>query len=338
MDLHGFLRDGRPRWEKLERAIERLDAVPPKPIRPEEIFEFVALYRRATADLLWARRRAPNLELLDYLNTLVARGYATLYRAEPPPRNFGARALRFYRRDFPAAVRRHARAIAFAALLFAAGTVAGYGIARFDPPARFALIPVEHQLETPAERVQRDESSTPRREITADAAAAFSSFLFTHNIRVSLLAFALGMTFGIGTVLALLANGAMLGALAADYAASGESLFFWAWILPHGVLEIPSILIASAAGFLLARALLSGSAETRTADRLREAGVQALPLLAGCASLLVVAGLIEGSISQIHGMLLPEGVKLAFAAVVFTLLVGYLAFTGAGAPSPRDSG
>lgn len=328
MDVDSFLKDGTPRWRKLEVAIERRAALPPQAAAPEEIWELVALYRRATADLLWARRRAPNLELLDYLNGLVARGYATLYCAAEAERIRPWQAIRrFYSVDFPAAVRRHLAMIGLAAGVFLLGAAGGFAVARFDPPARFALIPEEHQLMTPAERVQEDESSAPRRRITADRAAAFSTFLFTHNIQVSLLAFALGLTFGIGTVLALLVNGAMLGALAADYALSGESLFFWAWILPHGVLEIPSILIASGAGFLLARALLQSCPDRSRLERLREAGRLSLPLLCGAASLLVLAGLIEGSLSQIHGALLPEPLKIAFAAVVFSLLIVYLSLT-----------
>lgn len=338
MDLDTFLREGTPRWQKLESAIERREALPPKPARPSEIWELVALYRRASADLLWARRRAPSVEILDYLNGLVARGYSAIYAGAPRPGGRIARRIaRFYRHEFPCAFRRHLAPIGAAAAIFLAGALSGYSVARFDPAARFSLIPAEHQLATPGERVREDESSRPRREMTADRAAAFSAFLFTHNIQVSLLSFALGLTFGLGTILALLVNGAMLGALAADYQMAGESVFFWSWILPHGVLEIPSIVIASGAGFLLARALFRSSLERPRREWLRRAGVESLPLLFGCATLLVAAGLIEGSISQIHGALLPEPVKLAFSAVLFALLLAYLFFTGSADSSLRDS-
>jgi uncharacterized membrane protein SpoIIM required for sporulation len=327
VDLDGFLRQGEPQWRRLEAAIERRGALPPPPASPAEIRELVALYRRATADLLWARRHAPNLELLDYLNALVGRGYATIYApAGDERRQAGRKISAFYRRGFPAALARHRRAIGLAAFLFLLGAAGGFAVARFDPPARFALIPADHQFQTPSERVRQDESSSPRRSPTADTAAAFSAFLFTHNIQVSFLAFSLGLTFGVGTGLALFVNGAMLGALAADYGASGEALFFWAWILPHGVLEILSICIAGGAGFLLARATLAPGPEG-TLAALRRAGEESLPLLAGAASLLVVAGTIEGSISQIHGVLLPAEVKLCFAGVVALLLLAYALLT-----------
>ena len=47
--------------------------------------------------------------------------------------------------------------------------------------------------------------------------AAFSSLLFRNNMSVSLAAFALGMTFGIGTAWLLWYNGILMGVLAAVF-------------------------------------------------------------------------------------------------------------------------
>ena len=49
----------------------------------------------------------------------------------------------------------------------------------------------------------------------------FSSRVITNNIRVALMAFALGITFGLGTIWVLAVNGAMLGGLAGAFAKSG---------------------------------------------------------------------------------------------------------------------
>jgi uncharacterized membrane protein SpoIIM required for sporulation len=82
----------------------------------------------------------------------------------------------------------------------------------------------------------------------------FTTFLFTHNIRVTVLGFALGFTFGIGTVLILFFNGAMLGSLAALYLSDGVMVFFLAWVGPHGVIELPCVICGCMAGLMLARA------------------------------------------------------------------------------------
>ena len=63
----------------------------------------------------------------------------------------------------------------------------------------------------------------------------------THNIKVSILTFAMGMTYGLGTIILLFYNGVILGAVAFDYILAGESIFLVGWLLPHGSIEIPAI-------------------------------------------------------------------------------------------------
>ena len=120
--------------------------------------------------------------------------------------------------------------------------------------------------------------------MTAEEQAHFSSFLFTHNIQVAFLAFALGVTGGIGTALMLFINGLFLGALAQVYAAKGMAGWFWAWILPHGIPEITAICIAGAAGLVIARGLAAPRGLPRGMALRQEAvrrGVQR-PLRSGC--------------------------------------------------------
>ena len=78
----------------------------------------------------------------------------------------------------------------------------------------------------------------------------------THNTEVSIFTLALGMTWGVGTIIMLFYNGVILGAVAVDYIRAGETKFLLGWLMPHGVVEIPAILIAGQAGLLLASALI----------------------------------------------------------------------------------
>src|SRR6185312_981633 len=68
--------------------------------------------------------------------------------------------------------------------------------------------------------------------------AVFSVELFTNNIQVTFIAFALGITAGIGTAVVLAFNGLLLGAVAgaAIEAGNGEALF--KFLIPHGPLEL----------------------------------------------------------------------------------------------------
>ncbi len=58
-------------------------------------------------------------------------------------------------------------------------------------------------------------------------------------------------------VLAVVSNGLLLGAVAAFYTISGTSLtLFFAGILPHGIFEIPALLLAVSMGVALCRNLI----------------------------------------------------------------------------------
>ncbi len=116
---------------------------------------------------------------------------------------------------------------------------------------------------SPAERVHQEESQKEDR--LNGVKATFGAQLMTHNIQVNaiLVFVALGLTWGFGTILELFYNGVILGAVCADYIAGGQGTFLAGWLLPHGVVEIPSILLGGQAGFILANALIGWGGRTR---------------------------------------------------------------------------
>ena len=95
---------------------------------------------------------------------------------------------------------------------------------------------------------------------------------------------------------------------------------FWAFILPHGVIELSAIFIAAGAGLQLGYSLVAPGRATRQ-DSLMAAGRQAVLLALGVLPMLVIAGLIEGFISPER---IPDGAKLVFAGVAGSLMLVYL--------------
>ena len=110
----------------------------------------------------------------------------------------------------------------------------------------------------------------------------------------------------------------ILGAWGPSSCEAGQLMAFATGILPHGVLEIPAVLIGGAAGFVLAQ----GSSRARPWPRLEElarSGKEALLLVSGCVPLLAVAALLEAGVARAPDWFLSSGVKLAVAGV-FALL------------------
>ena len=324
LDLERFQAQGLPRWNKLESLLVRLESRPDRRMAPEEAELLQELYAQTAGDLNRVTHGALAPDLRQYIERLVARAYAELYYARPTrselwqPRRW----LRIFT-AFPEAFRRQSRYFLLAVLVTMLGGTLGGLAVRYDPASVDVLLPADY-LRNPSLRVRHEEQGQNRHLDSAQMEAAFSAQLIKHNIEVSLLAAGLGVTFGIGTALLLFENGLLLGAVAVRYTQQGFGLFVTAWLLPHGAFEIPSILIAGQAGFYLARLLLR-----RREDRnMRQSIGEWLLLIAGLATMLVWAGLMEAFFSQHHSPALPYGFKIAVGAAELALLTIYLLLTG----------
>jgi uncharacterized membrane protein SpoIIM required for sporulation len=172
-----------------------------------------------------------------------------------------------------------------------------------------------------------EEEKSGGREMTG-VKATFAGELMTHNIHVSLMTLAMGMTYGIGTVISLFYNGVILGAVSYDYVQDGQTRFLMGWLLPHGSIEIPSILIAGQAGFVLAGALLGSRKRLSLLQRLEAVRHDIVTLICGFCLMLVWAGTVESFFSQYHEPVLPYGVKIAFGLLELVGLFSYFAFAG----------
>jgi uncharacterized membrane protein SpoIIM required for sporulation len=214
----------------------------------------------------------------------------------------------------------------------AAGGIFGGAALSLDSGAKDVLLPFEHLLGTPAERVAVEEKGVSTS--LEDHKLTFSSQLMTHNTRVAVSCMALGFTFGVGTILFLFYNGVILGAVVLDYVAAGKEAFLAGWLLPHGSIEIPAILIAGQAGFVLAGALFGRAGGLPLRDRLRRSWGDLATLVGGDGVMLVWAGLVEALFSQYHEPVLPYSLKIAFGLAELTALSLFLGKAG----SPAQKG
>ena len=323
MDLNQFLRERQPRWQRLTAVLDRVDARGLKGLSPDEADEFFALYRLVSSDLNLVQTRTGNPALVGYLEGLVGRAYANLAVPKPVrPLHFWWRVMRY---RFPAVLRAEKGLLALTAIVLLAGTAFGFFATLAAPDTASVFLPPEHLAQTPSERVEQLESEARKGHASvssADEHLVFTTFLFTHNIRVTVFGFALGFTFGIGTVLILFFNGAMLGSLAALYLGDGKMVFFLAWVGPHGVIELPCVVFGCMAGLMLARAQFRRDAGSLRAQ-LRELRPALVDVLVGAATLLVLAGTIEGGFSQINQPTIPYALKIAVAAALLIALLAY---------------
>ena len=322
IDLQRFITEGRPLWSELQALLERLERDPAARMELEAARRFHRLYRRTASDLARVTTFTAEPELRAYLESIVARAYGEVHEVRGRRGRF--RPFRFFAISFPRTVRRHAGALSLAIALTLLGCGFGMLALVLDPQAKEALIPFGNLQGDPARRVAEEEKST---EGPGLRAAEFSAQLASHNTRIAIFAVALGVTFGLGTMILLFWNGVILGAVTLDYIRSGQTAFLAGWLLPHGSIEIPALLIAGQAGLLLGGALLGGGGAGARA-RLRRLGPDLVALLGGCAALLVWAALVEAFLSQVHEPAVPYALKIVFGGVELIALILFLSASG----------
>ena len=323
IDLPRFLAAERPSWSELESMLDRLAADPASGMTLEQLTRFHFLYQKVSADLAKLATFAAEPELRRYLESLAARAYAEIHETRERGGRLSFSTLwLWFAEKFPRTFQRRIRQFWLACLVLIAGAIFGGAALAVDPDAKESLLPFRHLLGSPAERVAREEHAKTDR--LRGEKTTFSTQLMTNNIRVSIFTLALGVTWGVGTIITLFYNGVILGAVVLDYVRAGQTPFLLGWLLPHGVVEIPAVLIAGQAGLLLGKTLIGSGDRMPLRARLRATGGDLVTLIFGVAVLLVWAGIIESFLSQYHQPVVPYPVKIAFGMAEFAALVFFL--------------
>jgi uncharacterized membrane protein SpoIIM required for sporulation len=324
VDLERFVAEGRAHWSRLEAVLDDLAKSPDRRLNLAQVRELHYLYQRASSDLAKIATFSSERETRRYLESLVARAYGEIHETRKKAGRLAP--LRWFTRTFPRTFRRHLPAFAVSVAITLLGAGFGGLAMTFDPEAKDVVMPFAHLQTDPSERVAREEGAKADR--LEGRKATFSFQLMTHNTQVSIFAMALGITWGLGTGILLFYNGVVLGAVAVDYLAAGEGPFLFGWLLPHGAVEIPAILIAGQAGLVLAGALIGWGDPRPLRSRLRRVSAPVVTLVAGVGILLVWAGVVEAFLSQYHEPTLPYALKITLGAVELGLLVFFLGACG----------
>jgi uncharacterized membrane protein SpoIIM required for sporulation len=322
LDLARFTAVERPYWEELESVLGRFESDPELRMSLDQVQRLHYLYERCSAGLARLDTFSTEPRLRDFLESLVSRAYSQIHETR------ARLTLRWKAllRAFPCAFRRRAGAFGLAAGITVLGAAFGWFAIRYDPLAKAVLMPFPGLMEPPQQRVAKEESANS--DGLKGVKATFSAELMTHNIQVAVLALAAGITWGAGTLIVLFDNGVILGAVAADYLGAGQGVFLAGWLLPHGSLEIPAILIGGQAGLVLAGALIGWNSREPRNARLRAVTHDLFALIGGAAGLLVCAGLVESFVSQYHQPVLPYSLKIAFGVCELAALAAFLTWTG----------
>jgi uncharacterized membrane protein SpoIIM required for sporulation/uncharacterized RDD family membrane protein YckC len=322
-----------PRWLAFAAVVAEAQRRGFRSLGEKKVREFVAEYRALSSDLARLRTASRDAEGSEmfYLSRLVGAAHNLLYRE----RRGGLRsAVRFLFGDVPREIRRSAAPILLAAvMLFLPAAIAATAVIRHPEVASVFIPP--GMLDRAESGIKRSADGTGYIEDPQVFRPLLASGIIRNNIQVTFVAFAAGITAGIGTALALLFNGISFGGVIGLYQTKGILPLLLAFVAPHGVLELTAICIAGGGGFLVAAAILLPGNRTRR-RALAENGRRAIHLICGSTLLLLVAGTIEGLISPIPYW--PLSLKLVVSALTAVFLYLFLrgASTRAEPPKPVE--
>jgi uncharacterized membrane protein SpoIIM required for sporulation len=312
MNLQRWIARRQSSWQTLDLLLQRAEKQGLRSLQASEIRQMASLYRSVSADLARAKTHRVGNMIVQNLQALTTRGYSQVYQGSR--RQEWQAIWQFYRWGFPAAVQQATGYIALATAMFGLAGLLSWWQAWRDPMFLELIVPPSL-----VEQV-RDRGELWMGQIIGVEPFA-SSTIMINNIRVAFAAIAGGMTAGLLTTYIMLLNGVLIGTIAALVAQNNLAVPFWAFVFPHGALELPAIFLAGGAGLLLARALLFPG-RYRRGDALKLYGKQAAHLVYGIVPLLILAGIIEGFFSP--NPIVPDLIKYLVGLGLFLSLIRYL--------------
>lgn len=283
-------------WQRLEELVTKAERGGVQSLRFEESRDLASLYRQATTSLAIAREISLDKALLAYLEALAARAYLSVYA---PQERLGGLFTRFFTQSAPQAMRRCWPFLLAGFVCMALGALVGYLLYLENSEWFYVFMPPSLAGDRGPDAstayllsVIYDESPE------AEGLGAFASFLFSHNTRIAIFVFGLGVFACAPAAVLTFYNGLLFGAFFAVHVERGIGWDLGGWLSVHGVTELSAICIACGGGFRLGFAVLFPGQTTRR-EALRRAGRDAVKIALVAALMLLVAALLEGFARQL---------------------------------------
>jgi len=273
-----FVKQNHSKWE----SYEKMDASLPD--------EVAARFIEITDDLAYAKTFYPKSKTTAYLNGLAARLHQTLYINKKEKAN---RFKTFWQTELPFIFFQYRKQLGYALLFFMAFALIGaFSAAKDDTFVRVIL--GDQYVDMTNANIERGDPFGVYKSMNP-----FTMFFMiaANNIKVSCIAFLMGILCSVGTVAVLMYNGIMLGSFQYYFFSKGlgASSVLVIWI--HGTLEISAIVIAGAAGLILGNSLLFPKTFSRLVS-FKQGAKDGLKIIVGLVPIFIVAALLESFVTR----------------------------------------
>ncbi len=300
-----FVSRNKEKWIRFEKMLNQTPI--PSPLVLGD------LYVDVTDDLSFASTFYPNSQTHLYLNGLSGRAHQLIYSRT---KKSSPGIYTFFLKDFPKLFFRYLPQLGVSLLTFLFfGFIGIYSSATDSSFVR--AIMGDAYVNMTLENIAKGDPMAVYKQMEQ-----FDMFLgiTLNNIRVAVLAFLLGIIFGIGTLVVLMKNSIMLGAF--QYFFYDHGLLWESartiWI--HGVIEIWVIIVAGAAGLVLGNSILFPGTYSRLKS-FQMGTKHGLLIMLSTVPFFVLAGFLEGFVTRITTM--PDWLSILIILSSFALVIYY---------------
>jgi len=300
-----FIKQNKEKWLSLEKAVFNNDFKDPD--------ELASQYTNLINDLAYAQTYYPKSKVITYLNQLAAKAFQKIYKTK---REDKYRIISFWKTEVPLLTYEYRKYIYAAFTIFVLFTFVGTISAANDGGFVRSILGDNYVNQTIANIEAGDPVAVYK------SGSNWGSFIgiTINNLRVGLIAFALGILGGIGTVWVLFQNCIMLGSFQYFFYEKGVLWESVRGIWIHGAMEIFAIVIEAAAGLILGASILFPHTYSRY-NSFKKGAKTGVKILISTFPFTFSAGFLEGFITR-YSDSMPNA--LSVGIILFTLfLISY---------------
>lgn len=242
-------------------------------------------------DLSYAKTFYPRSKVTRWINGIAAGIYQSIYKNK---KEKYTRIFQFWKYELPLIFRKYHRIFLFTAVIFILFVALGYLSSAHNPLFVRGVLGDRYVNMTEDNIANGDPFGVYK---DGNPFTMFVRIGF-NNIRVAFLTFIGGFTLGIFTITLLWSNGIMLGCFQYLFFANGLGAKSILVIWVHGTIEISSIIIAGAAGFILAGGILFPGTYSRM-EAFKRGAKDAVKVLLSLIPFFIMAAFLESYITHL---------------------------------------
>ncbi len=267
-------------------------------------------------DLAYAKTFYPKSKATKWINGLASSLYQNIYKNK---KEKYSRIFTFWKYELPLIIRRHHRTFLFTTILFCSFVAIGVFSSIHNPDFVRGILGDEYVRMTEDNIAKGDPFGVYKDD------NKFNMFVRIgyNNIKVAFFTFVSGFSLGIFTIKLLWDNGLMLGTFQHMFFANGVGIRSILVIWIHGTIEIASIIIAGAAGFILATGILFPGSFTRLESFKRHAK-DAAKILICLIPFFIIAAFLESHVTQLMSDTFdrrPDGMPAWVSVLILSISV-----------------